>query len=249
MDKIIMTEADRLLLVKDKSGYRFPTEEEVALPEKEEIYSFPGYKAFPIRESGAHLAEREVVGLRESWNLLSPEEYAAASKGAELLNWSRATLYCSADGSPLRRGGEISKICPKCGKEYFPALWPAVVVLVIKGDEALLVHARTLRRPGVQTLVAGFVETGESLEECVRREIREETSLEVDDVRYYGSQSWPFPHQLMVGFTARYKSGSIRFADGELTSGGFFRRDSLPELPTMPSLSRMIINDWIEGKI
>ena len=139
-------------------------------------------------------------------------------------------------------------ICPGCGREFFPQLNPAIVVLVTKGEEALLVHAADFRRP-FYALVAGFVETGETLEECVAREIREETTLEVEDIRYFGSQSWPFPHQLMLGFTARWKSGEIRFADGELTSGGFFRRENPPLLPTPPSLSRAIIDAWINREI
>ena len=141
-------------------------------------------------------------------------------------------------------------VCARAGsfREYFPQLSPAVVVLVTKGEEALLVHAANFKRP-FHALVAGFVETGETLEECVAREVREETTLEIEDIRYFGSQSWPFPHQLMLGFTARWREGEVRFADGELTSGGFFRRDALPELPTPPSLSRAIIDAWIEGKL
>ena len=122
------------------------------------------------------------------------------------------------------------------------------MVLVTKGEEALLVHAANFKRP-FHALVAGFVEAGETLEECVAREVREETTLEIEDIRYFGSQSWPFPHQLMLGFTARWREGEVRFADGELTSGGFFRRDALPDLPTPPSLSRAIIDAWIEGKL
>ncbi len=194
------------------------------------------------------------VGLREAWTLLPEADYAAAAKGAELLNWSDETRFCSTCGTKLQRATEISKKCPKCGREIFPSLWPAIVVLVIKSsadgdaekEEALLVHARTLSRPTVLTLVAGFVETGESLEECVKREVKEETDLDIEDIQYVGSQSWPFPHQLMLGFRARYKGGEMKFADGELTAGGFFRRDNLPDLPTLPSLSRRIIDSWAE---
>ena len=121
-----------------------------------------------------------------------------------------------------------------------------MVVLVIRGREALLVHAASFRRP-FYALVAGFVETGETLEQCVAREVREETTLEIDDIRYRGSQSWPFPSQLMLGFTARYRSGDLAFADGELTAGAFFSRDSLPMLPTPPSLSRALIDAWTRG--
>lgn len=246
MRKMILTSGRDILLA---DGERFPLESEITLRDDCETFRFGQYTAASAADCLTRSENVGVMGLRESWQILPHDDYRAASKGAELLNWSSGFRYCPADGSPLSRASEISKSCPTCGKEYFPSLWPAIVVLVIKGDTALLVHARTLRNPGVQTLVAGFVETGESLEQCVIREVREETSLEVDEVKYYGSQSWPFPHQLMVGFTARYRGGSLRFADGELTSGGFFSRDSLPELPTMPSLSRMIIEDWRNGKI
>ncbi len=160
----------------------------------------------------------------------------------------RVGAFCGRDGSRLERAGVISKRCPECGSEYFPRLNPAIVVLVKRGDEALLVHARNFRGD-MMALVAGFVETGETLEECVVREIKEETTLDVRNVRYIGSQSWPFPHQLMIGFTADYAGGEIDFADGELSDGRFFSRDRVPELPTMPSLSRRIIDLWIEGKI
>ncbi|MBD5265009.1 MAG: NAD(+) diphosphatase [Bacteroides sp.] len=282
MEKVIIYRDSELLLVKDADGsYRLPYADQVPAELKAEEsanFRFPGaedsatYLAVPLpthyaSESDEPLPKNhapediglERVGLRESWGLLPEADYRAAAKGAELLNWSSSTRFCSVCGAPMVRATEISKRCsnPECGREVFPSLWPAIVVLVIKEspdgdhtkDEALLVHARNLRRPKVQTLVAGFVETGESLEECVAREVKEETSLEITDIRYEGSQSWPFPHQLMFGFTAKYRGGEIRFADGEISFGGFFRRDSLPELPTMPSLSRRIIDRWANSEI
>lgn len=184
------------------------------------------------------------IGLRESWEYLSENDYALAGKAAELLHWDRSVRYCAGCGSSLKRQSEISKVCEKCGSEYFPQLSAAVVVLVKKGEKALLVRAKNFSRP-FYALVAGFVETGETLEECVIREVKEETSLIVDSIRYEGSQSWPFPSQLMLGFTARYAGGELRFADGELVDGGFYSRDSLPPLPSLPSLSRKIIDRWI----
>lgn len=266
MDKLILYSRSRgrLLLSPDGEGgvrlhyvERFPALCGITLYDPEEAFEFPGYMALPLPE-GLELSESSFpsVGLREAWNMLPESDYQAVVKGVELLNWSAETRYCPCCSTKLERATEISKKCPSCGREYFPEVWPAIVVLVIREDEsgdpsketALLVHARTLSRPNVQTLVAGFVETGESLEECVAREVKEETSLEIEDIKYVGSQSWPFPHQLMLGFTARYKGGEIRFADGELTSGGFFTRDNLPELPTLPSLSRKIIDAWAKGK-
>lgn len=184
-----------------------------------------------------------VSGLREAYPRLAPEQYAAAAKGAELLHWDAQTRFCSVCGAPMARHTPISKACTACGREVWPQMTPAVIVLIRRGPQALLVHARTFRRPFFG-LVAGFVETGETLEECVAREVMEETSLRVKNVRYFGSQSWPFPSQLMIGFTADYESGELRFADGELTEGGFFTRGTLPPIPTPPSIARAMIEAW-----
>lgn len=187
-----------------------------------------------------------LVPLRECWNILPHYQYRMACKGAELLNLDRDTKYCGRCGHTLRRSNNgLSKTCDACGAEVFPQISPCIIVLVRRGDEALLVHAATFRR-GFYGLVAGYVETGETLEECVRREVREETSLEITNIKYAGSQPWPNPANLMLGFTADYAGGEIRFADGELKSGGFFRADSLPQLPTGASIARMLINHWIE---
>lgn len=151
----------------------------------------------------------------------------------------------------MEKASDISLKCRDCRHEIWPQLSPAIVVLVTRdeGREALLVHAANFRRKEMYALVAGFVETGETLEECVAREIMEETTLEVADIRYAGSQSWPFPGQLMIGFTAKYAKGELCAADGELTSLGWFTRHNLPELPTPPSLSRRIIDRWIAGDL
>lgn len=191
--------------------------------------------------------ERE-VGLREAWNYMKEEDWKAASRKAELDYFFSTHKYCGSCGEQMQQSSEISKRCPKCGREDFPSLAPAVLVLVKRGSQALLVHARNFSRP-IHALVAGFVETGENLEECVRREVREETSLEIKNIRYFASQSWPFPSQLMVAFTAEYDSGELIFADGELTSGGWFTRENPPELPTMPSLSRQLINSWLNADV
>lgn len=248
MKKIIIAGANRLMLFGGEGKLRLPFEGEVDIPSDAETFVFGNYVALSLPNM-PDLSDGLVwKGLRESWATLQEDDYAAASKASELLNWNASERYCGNDGSPLERCSEISKRCPRCGKEYFPRLNPAVVVLVTRGEEALLVHSRNLKGD-VHALVAGFVETGESLEECVAREIREETSLEVGDIRYVGSQAWPFPYQLMMGFTACYRSGEVVFSDGELTSGGFFTRDNIPEIPSPPSLSRKIIDLWISGDL
>lgn len=184
---------------------------------------------------------------REGCAALTAEEYLLAAKGLELLNWDSATRFCASCGAHLEKATEISRRCPACGKEYFPPLAPAIVVLVMKGEEALLVQTRAARRP-YHALVAGFVETGESLEQCVAREVKEETSLDITNIRYVGSQSWPFPGQLMVGFTAKYAGGEIFAADGELAHAAFYSRANAPQIPPPPSLTNAIITAWLEGR-
>lgn len=184
------------------------------------------------------------IGLRDSASLLSSSHYSAAIKASELIFWDNTTRYCTICGAEMTRHTEISKRCTACEREIWPALSPAIIVLIHRGEEALLVHAKTFSKP-FYGLVAGFVEPGESLEECVRREVKEETSLEITDIRYFGSQSWPFPSQLMIGFTAAYAGGEIKFADGELTSGGFFHPADLPTIPSPPSIARRMIEAWL----
>lgn len=186
---------------------------------------------------------------REEVGKYSPDEWREASGEQEREYFLQRNRFCGFCGAPTERFQRIGVRCKGCGKEIFPGLSPAIVVLVTRGsgsdEEALLVHAANFKRP-MYALVAGFVEPGETLEQCVEREVKEETTLEIRDVRYIGSQSWPFPSQLMTGFRARYARGEISFADGELTSGGWYRRDSLPELPLPGSLSRAIIDAWVE---
>lgn len=247
-ERIICSHDGKINLIEDCGMLRLPKSSEAVLAREAEIFRFSGYLAVTspdVEWKNPGITERN---LRESWPYMDRRDYTAAVKGFELINWARDERFCPSDGTPLLRASEISKKCNYCGREFFPRLNPAIVVLVKKDDQALLVHARNLRGQ-VHALVAGFVETGESLEECVAREVKEETSLEISDIKYVGSQAWPYPYQLMMGFTARYKSGTMEFADGELTSGGFFSRDNVPQIPPPPSLTRSIIDRWINGEL
>lgn len=233
-----------LLLEQEADGkWGLPCRGIVDEPAAENIFDLGEAVAFEVSDS-APTEGLTKVELRKSYGLLSEKDYALAAKGKELVHWDGTMRYCPRCASELKRSGEISKTCAACGAEYFPQLSPAVLVLVRRGGEALLVHSRNFRR-NFFGLVAGFVEMGESMEDCVRREVMEETSLRICNVRYFGSQTWPFPAQLMVGFTADYASGELRFADGELTDGGFFTPENLPELPTPPSLARTMIDAWL----
>lgn len=185
-----------------------------------------------------------MVGLRQSYETLSRSEYQIAGKGAELVYWDRNTRYCGMCGAPLKWLTPISKQCPECKKEWWPSLAIAIIVRVDRGDEILMVQARSFRDKHYG-LVAGFVETGETLEECVHREVKEETGIEIENVHYFGSQPWPYPCGLMVGFTARYAKGDLALQKEELNDGGWFGKNNLPELPGKASIARELVEDWL----
>lgn len=186
----------------------------------------------------------EWIGLRESFHLLPHHLYIEAGKAHEILYFDSQHQYCGVCGAPMEWHTAISKSCKGCGQEIWPQLNTAIIVLVHQGDKALLVKAKSFKHD-FYGLVAGFVETGESLEDCVRREVYEETGLTIDNIRYFGSQPWPYPMGLMIGFHADYANGNINLIDGELRDAAFFDRDNLPPIPGKMSMARMLIDDWI----
>lgn len=174
--------------------------------------------------------------------------FAAACKAKQVAFWDAHSRFCPSCGSKTFLLTDIAKKCPACGFEIYPNISPAIIVRIERGDdELLLVHAKNFRG-NHYGLVAGFVETGETLEQCVVREVREETALEITDIKYFGSQSWPFPSGLMLGFTAKYKSGDIKIQEEELTDAKFFKRGELPPVPDKMSIARMLIDDWVERR-
>ena len=189
----------------------------------------------------------QLVGLRERFSILPPPLYKLAGKARELLYWHSTTRYCGLCGGPMEWHTDISKRCTHCGKEIWPSPAAAVIVAVTRneGREILLVQSKNFKRD-YMGLVAGFVETGETLEEAVRRADRERTGLEIRNLRYFDSQPWPFPNVLMAGFTAEYAGGTLELQRSELRKGGWFDRDHLPEIPGRVSLARRLIDHWLE---
>jgi NAD+ diphosphatase len=186
--------------------------------------------------------------LRELYGRLDDELYALAGRAAQIVEWDRTHQFCGRCGASTGDlAGERAKQCPRCGLVSFPRLSPAVIVLVHRGDQLLLAHGRNFA-PGMYGLIAGFVEPGESLEEAVAREIREEVGIEVTDLRYFGSQPWPYPHQLMIGFTAAYAAGTLQPDPQEIADAAWFAWDSLPTIPAKLSIARRLIDAFVAGR-
>jgi len=187
-----------------------------------------------------------VVGLREGFALLGEEGFLEAGAATQVLEWATTNRYCGRCATPTERvPGERCMRCPSCGLLSYPRIAPAVIVLVRRGAEALLARGARFPLPFFSTL-AGFVEIGETLEETVAREIREEVGIEVKDARYFGSQPWPFPHSLMVGFTAQWAAGDVRPDGKEILEARWFRADALPTIPPRLSIARRLIDAWTD---
>lgn len=159
----------------------------------------------------------------------------------QALWWESTSGHCPRCGTPTERiEGEWGKKCPQCRYEHYPHLHPAVITLVRDGNRVLLARKREFA-PGRYALVAGFVDNGESLEGCVAREVKEEVGVDVTDITYVGSQNWPFPSQLMVGFVATYAGGEVRVDPDELEDARWFPCDALPNRPSRHSIAGFIL--------
>ncbi len=181
---------------------------------------------------------------RALWGRWPEGRLAALVRARQLAIWVLHNLFCGACGQPMVLSPtEIACVCPACGYRAYPRISPVAIGLVIKGDEILLARSVRVPRlaPGMYSALAGFVEAGESAEECLHREVREEAGIEIYNLRYFGSQSWPYPHSLMIGFIADYHSGELVAQKDEIEDLGWFRFDSLPILPHPGSLARRMI--------
>ncbi len=188
-------------------------------------------------------------GLRGLFNRLPDDLLAIAGRATQLLEFDRTHRFCGVCATPMvaHEGGR-SRTCPTCGHTVYPRIAPAMMALVkrdsLRGRELLL--ARNVRFPGAMySALAGFVEPSESVEDSVHREVREEVGVSVGKLHYFGSQSWPFPHSLMIAFMADFEAGEIVCEEGEIEDARWFPLDKLPQLPHRLSIARRLINATI----
>jgi len=206
----------------------------------------PHWQAIPVRQILSLLAESPIDGTGQTGRLL---------RAFHIGQWRRESVFCGRCGSKNTDavlGDDVdsgpARQCPSCGRMEFPRITPAVMVFITNSEgKALLAHNKKFV-PGLYSLIAGFVEAGENLEAAAAREVREEVNIEIRDIQYAASQPWPFPHSLMVCFTARYASGAVKPDGIEIEDAQWFSRDNLPKLPNPGSIALRLIQHWVEDK-
>jgi NAD+ diphosphatase len=186
--------------------------------------------------------------LRSAYTMMDEDLWILAGRAIQIVAWDQTHQYCGRCGKQTENlDGERAKRCPACGFMSFPRLSPATITAVFKDNKILLARNSAFVRRWY-SICAGFVEPGETLEECVHREIKEEVGIETKNIKYFGSQSWPFPNSLMLGFTAEWAGGDIKPDGKEITEADWFSADNMPDIPSKISISREIIDWFLEGK-
>jgi NAD+ diphosphatase len=241
---------DRLLVLED-GPVRAPLAEEpedlnLDVTFRREIGSLDGHMCWAV-ETDSEAPQGMVF--RDFWSFffgVDPSFFRMAGRARQIVGWHATHRFCGRCGGTTETVyGELAMRCTRCGMLHYPRLSPAAIVLVERGDRILL--ARSPGFPeGLYSVLAGFVEPGESIEETVAREINEEVGIEVQNVAYFGSQPWPFPHSLMIGFTADYAGGELSPDPGEIEDAGWYTADDLPQLPPQTSIARAMIDDFVD---
>jgi NAD+ diphosphatase len=213
----------------------------------EEEMAVTHYVAAEVADDTAPPAGMNFYGLRQLYGRLPDEQFSLAGRAVQIVDWDRTHQYCGRCATPMAlQDHERAKKCPACGLTVYPRLSPAIIVAVVRRFEEgpRLLLARSHRHPsGMFSVLAGFVEPGETLETTVRREVKEEVGLDVTNIRYFGSQPWPFPNSLMLAFTADYAGGDIRLEEEEIAEAGWYTPANLPLIPPPISIARRLI-DW-----
>ena len=195
------------------------------------------------------VVEPEGYKLNPLWNFLTGAElpiFYLMGRAKQIVEWSKQHEYCGACGSKtLESITDRSKKCPHCNIPFYPRISPSIIVLVTRGEELLLAKNANAQGNFYSTL-AGFVEPGESIEETVHREVFEEVGIKIKNLRYFSSQSWPFPNSLMLGFHAEYSDGEIRIQEEEIADARWFHYKEMPNKPAMMSISGWLIDEYLK---
>lgn len=251
--RVLAFHKDRLVVRRQDSGVALPRGGELSAPVPEvrlglgtirgRTYCGWSWQHPPKLPDGMRLE-----GLRALFDRLDDSEFQLAGYALQLLNWVAENRHCGRCGGTMAlERGERALVCSACGSTIYPRISPAVIVAVTSAGRLLLARSGRFPKRRMFSVIAGYVEPGETLEDCVRREIREEVGLEVRGIRYFGSQAWPFSGSLMVGFTAEHAGGEIQVDGREIVEARWVTADDLPEIPGKISISRQLI-DWFVNR-
>ena len=246
---------DRLLIKTGTNGYLVPRLQDLeefkpSLIRKQFLGSLNEIPCYAAELSNDNIVSDKFVlkGLRELFfGQLEEELIWIAGQANQLVDWNRSHQFCGKCGQPTEDGqDERAKVCSQCRLVNYPRVSPAVIVAVIREDQILL-GSNIRFKSKYYSVLAGFVEPGENLEECVAREIKEEVGISVNNIRYFASQPWPFPNSLMVAFLADYAGGEIKIDPTEIKEAGWFTADNLPSIPPRITIARQLI-DWFVNR-
>lgn len=245
----LLFKGNKILILNDKVQFTSPEIDLYKFRKKLIRSQFLGRveeRSFYVAELTSDTVAPEGMSFHDLRRLLGqiPENlFFLAGKAYQILHWDLTHRYCSQCGAHTEnKREEMAKICPACGFVNYPRISPAIIVAITRGHEILLAKGSRFQA-GFYSVLAGFVEPGETFEECVQREVEEEVGLKVKNIKYFGNQPWPFPDSLMVGFTAEYASGDIVIDNKEILDAKWFTVDQLPLIPGIGSIARRLI-DW-----
>tara|TARA_B100000035_G_scaffold95694_1_gene81155 strand:+ start:220 stop:1017 length:798 start_codon:yes stop_codon:yes gene_type:complete len=211
------------------------------------IFESDGRSVFLTKELELESSDLCFISKRHMYPYLTDESLTLISRAFQIFDWIFKQNYCSRTGNELSEVREdLSKYCDSCSREYFPKMSPCILAAITFNNKILLVkHNNEIRT--LSTVIAGFVELGESLEDCVKREVFEEVGLEIKNIKYLASQSWPFPNQLMMAFSAEAISDQFKIDNDEILEANWYTEENLPQIPPEPSLSNLLIKKTINS--
>ena len=243
-----------LMIIPTKDGIRIPTYKDIkklypTLTKKFYLGDFETQSCFCSNlECIGNCFDGSFMSLKEVASFVSTEFFSICGRASQLLYWDSTTNFCGKCGGIIsNKDWEFSKYCSKCNISFYPKISPAIIVAITKGQEILLAHNSNFPN-NLYSIIAGFVDPSESLEDCIKREVFEEVGIKVKNITYFGSQPWPYPDSLMIGFFAEYDGGEIKVDGKEILHAAWFNKNNLPILPQKTSIARKIINKFLEDK-
>ena len=242
----------QLLVIDDNHNWLHPSADFLGLPstaiEKKLILQKNGQRVIKVAEISARLHDSQLLNFRAIAGQVDAQEGILISRALQLVTWQKQHRYCGQCGRlNSEHPHDQALVCEPCHLTHYPKISPCIMCLITRGDSCLLAHHQ--RHPdGLYSTLAGFVEAGENLEQTLHREVFEEVGLTVKALRYFSSQSWPFPHQLMVGYFAEYDRGEIQVDQCEIEDARWFHYTNLPQIPVDTTLSGQLIRAFVEAR-